>query len=166
MSKDFHNLQDAGTQLAEILEDKPVGVIALVGQGAEIAIAIASKFEVPVIAAVLQRNDVSHEVTSVEVDPATSEGLFYVVDDAVETGHTTLAAWTALHAAGYRNLKLAVPVCPRDSASALLPVVGEIVAVKRPMVRRSLAWHYEELPSTAASDALAKISQHNLALSN
>ena len=166
MNKDFHNLDDAGEQLASLLVDQPTAIIALIGQGAEIAVKIAKKFGVEIIPAVIEREKESREVLSVDIQPCTKSGLMYIVDDAVETGHTTLKAWNALLKAGYRDAKIAVPVCPRDTASLLLPTVGEIVAVKRPMIRRSLGWHYEELPATSAQSALTLISQHNLSISN
>ena len=165
MSKDFLNLEDAGHQLAEIVDAKPVAVIALVGQGAEIAIALARKFEVPVIPSVITRDSVTNEVIGVAIPAATQSGLVYMVDDAVETGHTTRVAFTAATQAGFTDIRVAVPVCPRDTGSELFPITGDIIAVKRPMVRRSLSWHYVETPSTTQEAALSLISQHNLMLS-
>ncbi len=164
MNKDFINLEAAGVRLAELVEEVPVAVIAIVGQGAEIAVAIAKKFQVPVLAAILERNFETHEVISVEVPNSIAQGLHYVVDDAVETGHTTTAVFAALRACGYENLRLAVPVAPRDSESKLLPMTGPVTAVVRPMVRRSLAWHYEEVPNTSREQALQLIATHNATL--
>ncbi|MEY4322866.1 MAG: hypothetical protein RL410_647 [Actinomycetota bacterium] len=164
MNKDFANLHDAGVQLVEILEKEPIAVIAIVGQGAEIAIEIAKKFRVPVIALVLQRDPATNEIISVEVPQFSSEGLHYVVDDAIETGHTTTHVFQALQRNGYQHLQLAVPVSPRDTESQLLPITGPITAVVRPMVRRSLSWHYDQVPETPQDQALALIAMHNATL--
>ncbi|MEY4348652.1 MAG: Phosphoribosyl transferase domain [Actinomycetota bacterium] len=164
MNKDFANLHDAGVQLAEILEEQPTAVIAIVGQGAEIAIEVARKFHVPVIAVVLERDSATNEILSIDVTETSTAGLHYVVDDAIETGQTTLRVLEVLQSSGYTNLRVAVPISPRDTQSLLLPVSGPIIAVKRPMVRRSLSWHYEEVPATSQEAALAMISEYNNAL--
>ena len=38
---------------------------------------------------------------------------------------------------------LAVPVCPRDAVADLRGRYDDIVALDRPLVRRSLRWHDE-----------------------
>ena len=69
-----------------------------------------------------------------------------VIDDGVETGTAAAAAAEVLRDAGARRLTLAVPVCPRDAEVGLLDRYDDVVAVVRPLVRRSLRWHYETLP--------------------
>ena len=66
-----------------------------------------------------------------------------VIDDGVETGTAAMVAGAALRAAGATGLVLAVPVCPRDSEAALRMRYDDVIAVTRPLVRRSLRWHYD-----------------------
>ena len=65
-----------------------------------------------------------------------------VVDRGVETGQSALLAAVALREAGFTELVLAVPVCPRQTEVDLVSEYAEIVAVHRPLARRSLQWHY------------------------
>jgi predicted phosphoribosyltransferase len=64
-------------------------------------------------------------------------------DDGVETGTAARAVASALRAAGASRVVLAVPVCPREAEADLRLRFDDVVAVDRPLVRRSLRWHYE-----------------------
>ena len=161
MTKDFYDLDDAGKQLADILVDAPVAVIALIGQGAEIACQIATKFSVPVIPALLHRDTESNEIIDIEITDCAFTGMMYVADDAIETGHTTRKAARYLAQKGYTNLRFVTPLCPRTTAADLLPLIGEVIAVQRPLIHRSLAWHYEIPPNSSPATALALIERFN-----
>ena len=69
-----------------------------------------------------------------------------VVDDGVEGGGTATRLAGVLRAAAPRTLVLAVPVCPREPYAALQRVYDDVVALERPLMARSLAWHYANVP--------------------
>ena len=66
-----------------------------------------------------------------------------VVDDGVETGTAARAVVAALREAGAAYDALAVPVCPREAEADLRRRYDEVIAVTKPLVRRSLRWHYD-----------------------
>jgi len=65
-----------------------------------------------------------------------------VVDRGVETGQAAMLAAGALREAGVGRLLLAVAVCPRQAEWILAGAYHEIIAVHRPLGRRSLQWHF------------------------
>ena len=69
-----------------------------------------------------------------------------LVDDGVEGGGTATRLAALLRAAGPERLVLAVPVCPREPYAALLRIYDEVIALERPLMARSLAWHYTNAP--------------------
>ena len=143
----FVDLADGGRQLADLLRpslddgrlaDDAVFVAAGVGglvTGAAVAEALGR--EVTPLTTTRTADGVTVEVT---IDVAGREVV--VVDDGVETGTAARAAGAALRAAGARRIVLAVPVCPRDAEAQLRGPYDDVIAVDRPLVRRSLRWHY------------------------
>ena len=161
MSKDFADLRDAAQKLAEIVTLKPDLIVSIQPNGALIAEIIATKFGCPLIAAIIDRTNISDQ-TSVElrlenIEPSST---ILVIDDAVETGQAAMAVGIALRTRGITNLSLAVPVCPRDSAYQLGQVYSRIDALLRPMARRSLTWHYDITPATTNDEAQAIIDAY------
>lgn len=65
-----------------------------------------------------------------------------VVDDGVETGTAAKAIAAALESLGPVRRVLAVPVCPHQALATLQLVYDEVIAIERPLARRSLRWHY------------------------
>ncbi len=83
-----------------------------------------------------------------------------VIDDGVETGTAARAAASALRESGVESLLLAVPVCPREALADLQHRYDQVVAVVRPLARRSLAWHYADfdtIDDAAAARLLADL---------
>lgn len=76
---------------------------------------------------------------------ALEDRTMILVDDGVETGRTAASIAAELRAEGARRVWLAVPVCSRQSEAALSGRIDLILAVARPLGRRSLHWHYETL---------------------
>lgn len=65
-----------------------------------------------------------------------------VVDDGVETGTAAKAIAAALESLGPVRRVLAVPVCPHQALATLQLIYDEVIAIERPLARRSLRWHY------------------------
>ena len=139
----FIDLADGGRALAPLIEpllgSGTVVVSAGVG-GLVTGAAVAEVLGVEVTPLTTTR---SESGVTVEI-PLLVEGLrVVVVDDGVETGTAARAAARALREAGAAHLVLAVPVCPREAEADLRTRFDDVVAVERPLVRRSLRWHYE-----------------------
>jgi phosphoribosylpyrophosphate synthetase len=83
------------------------------------------------------------DVSTLAEDMLTNR-LVIVVDDGVETGRAAFGIGSALRTRNVRSLWLAVPVCPRQSEVTLVRVYDQVLAVVRPLARRSLRWHYEQ----------------------
>ena len=139
----FLDLADGGRALAPLVEAlrTPGTVVVSAGVGGLVtgaAVADALGIEVTQLTTTRSESGVSVEI------PVDVSGLrVIVVDDGVETGTAARAVGTALREAGASHIVLAVPVCPRDAEADLRSRFDEIVAVERPLVRRSLRWHYE-----------------------
>ena len=139
----FADLADGGRQLAALLAPTlaPDAVVVSIGTGGLVTGAtLASTLGIVVTPLATSRTDAGVEV---EVAFGVRGHEVVVVDDGVETGTAARAAATALRAAGARRIVLAVPVCPRDAEAELRLCFDSVVAVQRPLVRRSLHWHYE-----------------------
>ncbi len=154
--QEFADLADGGRKLVPYVQaaiaDTPasdVVIIAIVPNGVPAAKALAAELGAPVIPLVVYRPmapDGSGRVDPVveqrdDLDEALAGKTVVVVDDAVETGTVTRVVGSTLRPLCSR-LMLAVPICPRDVSAGLVPLYDEVVAVLRPMVRRSLSWHY------------------------
>ena len=119
----FVDLADGGRQLAPLvaplLTDSTVVVCMGVG-GVVTGAAVAAELGIEVARLVTTRTD-----------------------DGVETGTAARAVATALREAGAVRVVLAVPVCPREVEAGLASRFDAVVAVTRPLARRSLRWHYD-----------------------
>jgi predicted phosphoribosyltransferase len=76
--------------------------------------------------------------------PVASCTVVVVVDDGVETGTAARAIAGALEPLGPARRVLAVPVCPHQALATLQLVYDAVIAIDRPLARRSLRWHYAE----------------------
>ena len=144
----FVDLADGGRRLAELLTPEVVAdavLLAVPPGGVRVAAAVTDALgtDVPHL-------DVSHLVVSrtddgvtVEVPVDVTGRRVVVIDDGVETGTAARAVAAALREAGAAYLVLAVPVCPREVEADLRRRYDAVIAVTRPLVRRSLRWHYE-----------------------
>jgi predicted phosphoribosyltransferase len=140
----FVDLADGGRRLAAILPDGLVerSLLVRIGKGGQVTgAAVAEALGVEVVAVPTERGDDGVHVDVSGVDVAGREVV--VIDDGVETGTAAMVAASALRDAGAIGLVLAVPVCPRDSEVALRMRYDDVIAVTRPLVRRSLHWHYD-----------------------
>lgn len=119
----------------------PPVVLAVAPGGVLVAIEVAGALGVPVIELALQRDDDDGVVAELAVD--VKGRLVVVVDDGVETGTAARAIGRAVRAGGATYSVLAVPICPREAEAVLGQRYDQVVAVVRPLVRRSLRWHYD-----------------------
>lgn len=146
----FRNFADAGAQLETVLHAEvgdvgtwvwcpiaPNGVAVLAGMQVQ---------DIPVAPLIVERSDDGAVV--LPPPPELIEGrCAIVVDDGVETGTVARAAAGVLRELRPATLILAVPVCSREAMADLQHRYDRIVAVDRPLVRRDLRWHYEEMGS-------------------
>lgn len=139
----FADLADGGRALAALLGERLSADAVLVavppgGVPVGAAVGVALGREVAALDVVGTDDGVEVgvplEVTGREV---------VVIDDGVETGTAARAVAAALREAGATRIVLAVPVCPREVEADLRLRYDEVIAVTRPLVRRSLRWHYE-----------------------
>jgi predicted phosphoribosyltransferase len=143
---DFENLHDAGRRLGPVLGGALSGVadpllLAVMPNGVPVALGIRETLDIPVVGLPAER---SADGVVIRVDPALAGRNVVVVDDGVETGTVARAAATALVEAGVGSVILAVPVCSRESLASLQHRYDQVVALVRPLVHRSLAWHYTD----------------------
>lgn len=139
----FVDLADGGRRLAALLAPLLAGdeVLVSIGEGGRTtgrALGEALGREVEHLGTTRTDDGVTVVVT---LDVADADVV--VVDDGVETGTAARAVAAALREAGARRVVLAVPVCPREVEADLRRRFDDVVAVDRPLVRRSLRWHYE-----------------------
>ena len=140
----FLDLADGGRRLAAILPDALVerSLLLCIGEGGQVTgAAVAEALGVDVVPVPTRRDDdgVHIDLAGVDVDSR----YVIVVDDGVETGTAAMVAGAAIREAGAVGLVLAVPVCPRDSEASLRMRYDDVIAVTRPLARRSLRWHYD-----------------------
>lgn len=137
----FADFIDAGRQLGEALATytgrDDVLVVGVEPYGLEVAVAAAEVLRLPV------RGLVEGGVVPDEVGGR----VVLLVDDGVESGGTATRLAAVLRAAAPERIVLAVPVCPREPYAALARVFDEVVALERPLMQRSLAWHYKAFPT-------------------
>lgn len=139
----FVDLADAGRQLVPLLVDVVTDdtvVVAVPPGGVPVGTAVGEVLDRVVTTLVVARDDSGVRV-EIPVDVAGRRVV--VIDDGVETGTAARAVLAALREAGAEYVVLAVPVCPREAQADLGRRYDAVVAVVRPMVRRSLRWHYE-----------------------
>ena len=139
----FANLADAGDRLAPLLADLPREslLVAIMPSGIAVACRIAKRTRMDVGAAFLARDEDGVRVT--ELPPVEGRTVI-VVDDGIETGTAARAVVQAVRDAGAARVIVAMPVIPREVEAWLDLMVDQVIAIERPLARRSLAWHYEE----------------------
>ena len=153
---DFANLVDGGRQLGSALQSAltdqsdPI-LLAAIPNGVPVAIGILESLSMPVRALPVDRSEAG-AVVQPQADLAGR--CVIVVDDGVETGSVAIAAAAALRDSGVGRLVLAVPVCPRDALEHLSLRYDQVVAVVKPMGRRSLTWHYADFDTIGDQEAL------------
>ena len=139
----FLDLADGGQQLAPLLSahiDSTTLLVAVPPGGLPVGAAVADALGCVVVPLHVERD---HDGVRVELALEVAGRHVMVIDDGVETGTAARAVVAALREAGAVHVVLAVPVCPRDSEVGLRQVYDDVIAVTRPLVRRSLRWHYE-----------------------
>ena len=160
--KEFADLADGGRQLAVPLTSRLEGVDALLApilpNGVPVALGITEGLPLPVVPLATTRTD---EGIRVSASPEHLTGTVIVVDDGVETGTAARAAAQALREAGVDRVLLAVPVCPREALADLTLRYDDVIAVATPLVRRSLAWHYEDFDTIDEAEALRRLGDRS-----
>ena len=139
----FADLADGGRQLAELLSPEVVAgavLLAVPPGGVTVGDAVAAALGLEVVPLLTTRDD---DGVSVEVPVDVTGRRVVVLDDGVETGTAARAVVAALRQAGASFVVLAVPICPREAEADLRHRYDEVIAVTRPLVRRSLRWHYD-----------------------
>ncbi len=141
----FADLADAGRQLGEALAASYAGrdevlVVGVEPLGLQVAQVVAGLLSAPVVGV----------AAAGPVPEGTQGRVVLLVDDGVEGGGTASRLGAQLRAADPERLVLAVPVCPREPYSALSRVFDEVVALERPLMARSLSWHYISFPERDA----------------
>jgi predicted phosphoribosyltransferase len=167
-SGQFASLDEGGEALAAVLPDAraawppgaSVAVLAVVPNGVPAGVHAAAALGAPLAGVEVRRDDAGLEVVGLVLPDAE---VVVVADDAVETGTAAAAIAAAVRAASSERggagprLVLAVPVCPRESASALAGLYDEVVAPVRPLGRRDLRWHYPGFSPLDPDDARARV---------
>lgn len=138
----FPSLGDAANELTASLSAEvraEADLVVGLGEAARwMAEQIAGDLRLPVAVLPVERGD------DAVLGPAPEcAGLrVLVVDRGVETGQSALLAARTLRESGATWIALAVPVCPRQAEAGLVRVYDDVIAVHRPLARRSLQWHY------------------------
>lgn len=138
----FADLEQAAHELAAVVSDHVDGfvdlVLALGERALPIAGVVAQRMECDCVVLPIARAD----APAIEAVPECGGLNVMVVDRGVETGQAAMAAARALREAGAARLILAVAVCPRQAEWTLAGAYDDIIAVQRPLGRRSLQWHF------------------------
>jgi len=140
--KTFANIADAGDRLAPLLADAPADalLVPIMPSGIAVACRIAKKTHLDVGATFVERDETGVRVVEL---PEIVGRTAVIVDDGVETGTAVRAVVEAVRSAGAARIIVAMPVLPREAEAWLAPMVDEVIAIDRPLGRRSLSWHYE-----------------------
>ncbi|MEI8057414.1 MAG: phosphoribosyltransferase family protein [Actinomycetes bacterium] len=140
----FKDFDDAGRKLSVLVRDVLTPDSVLLGVptcGVAVAVALADELGVTVTVLDVTRDDSG---VHIRIDSEVCSGReAVVIDDGIETGTTARAIAVALREAGATRIVLAVPVCPREAEADLRRRYDDVLALDRPLVRRSLRWHYE-----------------------
>jgi len=162
----FEDLADAGRKVAELVD--PVAdsiVLAVLPNGVPAALALGERHGLPVYGVSVERGYLARVAAlpvAIEGQPEVNlaDRPLLVVDDGVETGSAALAVGKALRDLGASEVTLVVPVCPREAEAKCTHLYDEIVAADRPMVRRSLRWHYVNFDVLDDAEALARLTEY------
>ena len=148
----FASPQAAGQELAPLVRAAVTGtdpvVIGVDPGGLPVAHPVATALGVEVHPVALAEGPGALRVGAL---PDLAGRVVIVVDDGVETGTAARALAGALASMGPARRVLAVPVCPREALASLQLVYDEVIAIDRPLVRRSLHWHYADRSSETGS---------------
>jgi len=141
-SQRFVDLEHAAHELAAVVPEQVVEridlVVALGAPALPIAGVVAQQMECDSVVLPIARGD----APVIGAVPECGDMSVMVVDRGVETGQAAMLAAGALREAGVARLTLAVAVCPRQAEWTLTGVYDDIIAVHRPLGRRSLQWHF------------------------
>lgn len=141
-SQRFVDLEHAARELAAVVPVRVDGridlVLALGERALPIAGVVAQQMACDCVVLLVERSDAPVIVAV----PECAGMDVMVVDRGVETGQAAMAAASALREAGVARLTLAVPVCPRQAEWTLAGAYDDIIALQRPLGRRSLQWHF------------------------
>ncbi|MBI4157516.1 phosphoribosyltransferase [Candidatus Woesebacteria bacterium] len=77
-----------------------------------------------------------------------------LTDDGIATGATIEAAIKCLRKVGVKEIILAVPVAPSDTASRLGKMVGKIVILEIPKLFSAVGQFYREFPQVADAEVI------------
>ncbi len=141
-SQRFVDLEHAARELAAVVPVRVDGridfVLALGDKASSIAGVVAQQMECDCLVLPIARGD----APMIGTVPDCAGRSVMVVDRGVETGQAAMLAAGALREAGVARLLLAVPVCPRQAEWTLAGAYDDIIALQRPLGRRSLQWHF------------------------
>ena len=153
--KSFENLRDAGGKLAALVKaeypQKPDVILAVIPNGVPVALPVGRGLGLPVRGLPVLRTADGPVVLEV---PTVAGLRVIVIDDGVETGAVARVVASSLIKGGPASLTLAVPVCPRQSLAELALRYDQIIAIDKPLVHRSLAWHYSDFDTIDETSAL------------
>jgi predicted phosphoribosyltransferase len=153
--KSFENLRDAGGKLAALVKaeypQKPDVILAVIPNGVPVALPVGRELGLPVRGLPVLRTADGPVVLEV---PTVAGLRVIVIDDGVETGAVARVVAASLIKGGPASLTLAVPVCPRQSLAELALRYDQIIAIDKPLVHRSLAWHYSDFDTIDETSAL------------
>jgi predicted phosphoribosyltransferase len=153
---DFANLADAGRRLGPVLLaalplDSDALILAVIPNGVPVALGMREACDIPVRGLPVQR---SADGVVVAPDATLAGRTVVIVDDGVETGTVARAAAAAMAESGVASVILAVPVCSHESMATLQHRYDQVVALVRPLVHRSLAWHFDDFDTIDDATAL------------
>ncbi len=143
MTERFADLTDAGRTLGRDLAPRFGAIAGLVVLGVEphgLVVALAAAAEMGTRALGIASEPGAEDA------PSVAGHVVVLVDDGVVGGTTARRLGGQLRALGPKRLVLAVPVCPREPYAELARVFDEVIALQRPFMMRSLAWHYDDFP--------------------
>jgi len=130
-SQRFVDLEHAARELAAVVPVRVDGridlVLALGERALPIAGVVAQQMACDCVVLLVERSDAPVIVAVPEC-----AGMDVMVVDRA----------SALREAGVARLTLAVPVCPRQAEWTLAGAYDDIIALQRPLGRRSLQWHF------------------------
>jgi len=135
-------------------------VLAVVPNGVPAALEVARALHAPLVGVTVERDPEHGVVISVTLPPLDDAQRVVVVDDAVESGAAAMAIGQALCEETDATLVLAVPVCPVDAVTILLPPFDDVVAAVWPAVRQELSAHYATFAPVPIEDAHVMIGDY------
>jgi predicted phosphoribosyltransferase len=159
----FTNLEAAGAALAievtghfaKFFPEVTPMVLAVIPNGVPVALPVARSLSLQALALEVHRFEEGVEIVDL---PDVQGQVVIVIDDGVETGTVARAVVGPIRDAGAAHVILAVPVCSRELLAQLDLMYDHVIALAKPMARRSLSWHFEDfntIDERTARDLLA-----------